>query len=117
VPIRSLGGAPTLLLFWNPSCGFCQQMERDIAAWVAQPPEGSPQVVAVLTNPDAHPEIPVQGMTTLADVDGRVSSAFGARGTPMGVLLDAETRVASETAAGEQAVFALLRSAAREMSA
>lgn len=117
VPIASLGGAPTLLLFWNPSCGFCQRMQPELAAWIARPPAGSPRVVAVLTNPDTPPDAPAPGMVALGDVDGRVSSAFGARGTPMGVLLDAQNRVAAPTAAGAQAVFALLTSAAREMTA
>ncbi len=71
-------------------------------------------MVAVLTNPAAEPEVALHGMTTLVDVDGKVSSAFGARGTPMGLLLDAETRVASEIAPGAQAIFALLDNATRE---
>lgn len=116
VPIDAFGGAPTLLLFWNPSCGFCQRMAPDIAAWIAHPPAGAPQVAAVLTNPDAEPGASMAGMTTLIDADGKVSSAFGARGTPMGVLLDAQTRVASNVAAGAEAIFALLDTATREIS-
>ena len=29
----------TLLLFWNPSCGFCQQMLEDVKAWEHQSPQ------------------------------------------------------------------------------
>lgn len=115
VSIGAFSGAPTLLLFWNPSCGFCQQMEADIAAWLDQPLEGAPQLIVVLTNPEANErEAVLRGATILVDVEGKASAAFGARGTPMAVLLDAQTRVASEVAAGAQAVFALLKSATRE---
>jgi thiol-disulfide isomerase/thioredoxin/uncharacterized membrane protein YphA (DoxX/SURF4 family) len=115
LPIGDFRGAPTLLLFWNTACGFCQKMEPDIAAWIAKPPEGAPRVVVVVSGSDAQSAGLLNGATTLIDVDGRVGSAFGARGTPMGVLLDAQTRVASEVAAGAQAVFALLRTATREL--
>lgn len=115
-PIGAFSGAPTLLLFWNPSCGFCQKMEAGIDAWTSRRLEGAPQVVAVLTNPGAEADVSPPGMTTLVDADGKVGAAFGARGTPMGVLLDAQARVASEIAAGEQAIFALLDGATRELA-
>ena len=43
----------------------------------------------------------------LLDPSQQAGAAFGARGTPMAVLLDAGGRIASEIAAGAQAVFAL----------
>jgi thiol-disulfide isomerase/thioredoxin/uncharacterized membrane protein YphA (DoxX/SURF4 family) len=116
LPIDAFAGEPTLLLFWNPACGFCQKMEPSIGAWTARRPDGAPQVVAVITDPNAEPEAWPAGMTSLVDADGKVGAAFGARGTPMGILLDAQTRVASEIAAGEQAIFALLNGATRELS-
>ena len=116
IPIDSLSGAPTLLLFWNAACGFCQKMEPGIAAWTSRSPEGAPQVLAVVTNPDAEGDLSSHGVTTLVDADGKVGAAFGARGTPMGVLLDSQARVASEIAAGEQAIFALLDGATRELA-
>jgi hypothetical protein len=39
----------------------------------------------------------------------RVGSLFGATGTPMAVLIDAEGKIASELAAGAPAVLAQLR--------
>ena len=43
------------------------------------------------------------------DQNFQVGAAFGVNGTPMGVLLDAEGRVASDMVAGAQAVLALAR--------
>jgi len=41
-------------------------------------------------------------------LNGDLASAFGANGTPMAILLDADGRVASGIAAGAQAIFALI---------
>ncbi|MGI9072325.1 MAG: TlpA family protein disulfide reductase [Bryobacteraceae bacterium] len=43
----------------------------------------------------------------LLDQNFQAGSAFGATGTPMAVLLDADGQIASEIAAGAQATFAL----------
>jgi thiol-disulfide isomerase/thioredoxin len=32
-----------LVLFWNPGCGFCQQMLPDLKEWEAGAPEGAPR--------------------------------------------------------------------------
>ena len=33
--VPSLGGRETLVLFWNPDCGFCRSMHEDLLAWEA----------------------------------------------------------------------------------
>lgn len=43
----------------------------------------------------------------LIDAGGQTATAFGASGTPMAILLDADLRITSEIVAGAQAVFAL----------
>ncbi len=50
----------------------------------------------------------------MSDSKTAASSAFGANGTPMAILLDMEGRVASRVAAGAQAVFALAGSSHAE---
>jgi hypothetical protein len=52
------------------------------------------------------------------DQNFHAGSAFGAHGTPMAVLLDAEGRIASEVVAGAESVFALAgaESMVREVS-
>ena len=32
VELADFGGSDTLVLFWNPACGFCQQMLRELKA-------------------------------------------------------------------------------------
>jgi len=49
----------------------------------------------------------------LLDSSSSVMSSFGANGTPMAVLVDAEGRVASSVAAGAEQVFALANSRGR----
>jgi len=38
VELAAFLGRKTLLLFWNPGCGFCQQMLNDLRAWESDPP-------------------------------------------------------------------------------
>jgi peroxiredoxin len=100
-------GTRTLLLFWNPACGFCQQMLDDLKAWDTDPPEGAPKLLVVSTGSVEANEALGLRSPVLLDQDFGVAATFGANGTPMAVLVDEEGRVASEVAAGAQAVFAL----------
>ena len=42
-------GTRALVLFWNPGCGFCEQMLDELRAWDADPPEGAPKLLVVAT--------------------------------------------------------------------
>jgi peroxiredoxin len=100
-------GQESLVLFWNPGCGFCQQMLPDLKEWEAQAPEGAPKLMAV----SAGSEEANRGMgltsPVLLDQDFATGRAFGASGTPSAVLVDAEGKVASEVAVGALAVMEL----------
>jgi peroxiredoxin len=104
VDLADFKGRQTLVLFWNPGCGFCEQMLDDLRAWDANPPEDAPQLLVISTDP-------VEGLRSpvLLDPDFKVAGAFGANGTPMAVLVDEEGQIASEVAAGAEAVLALAR--------
>lgn len=102
-------GADTVLLFWNPSCGFCRAMHEDLLAWEAERGAGAPALVVLSSGePEA---VRAEGFRSrvVLDPDGAASSAFEAGGTPMAVLLDGDGRVASNLAAGADEVFGLLR--------
>ena len=43
VNLKDFEGNPTMVLFWNPGCGFCRKMADDLKAWEANPPAGAPQ--------------------------------------------------------------------------
>lgn len=109
VRLQDFRGDDTLVLFWNPGCGFCQQMLPDLKAWEADPPSGAPKLVVVSTG--SFQDNVALGLKSpvLLDKDFAVASQFGAGGTPMGVLVDAEGKVASEVAAGAPGVWELVR--------
>jgi peroxiredoxin len=101
-------GHQTLLLFWNPGCGFCQRMLDDLRAWEAKPPKGAPKLLVISTGTmEANTQMGLHSPILLDQGGMSVGSTFGANGTPMAVLLDTEGKIASEVAAGAPAVLAL----------
>src|SRR5262249_28986677 len=107
VDLGSLRGTPRLLLFWSPSCGFCQQMLEDIKSWERNRPRSAPELVVISSGtPEANKK---QGFrsTVLLDPSFGAGSVLGANGTPSGVLIDEEGRVASDVGVGAPAVLEL----------
>jgi thiol-disulfide isomerase/thioredoxin len=101
-----------VLLFWNPSCGFCRAMHDDVLEW-ERTTDGSHRRLVVVSSGDAESTRP-ESFTSLVLLDGDFAAgrAFGAGGTPMAVLLGSDGRVASQIVAGADAVLALARAAA-----
>jgi peroxiredoxin len=108
VHLSDFRGSPTLVLFWRPSCGFCQRMLADLQAWEAHPPKGAPRLLVVSTDSVESNQAMGLRSPVLLDKDGMsVGRLFGATGTPMAVLVDEAGKIASELAAGAPAVLAL----------
>jgi peroxiredoxin len=108
VSLADFRGDETLVLFWRPSCGFCQRMLPDLKAWEARSPADAPRLLVVSTDSVADNQAMGLRSPVLLDQDGmRVGRLFGAAGTPMAVRVDAEGKIASELAAGAPAVLAL----------
>ncbi len=109
VSLGSLQGRASLLLFWNPDCGFCRSMHRNLIAWENSANGVTPRLV-VVSSGDAE-STRSEGFQSLVLLDESFSAgpAFKANGTPMAVLIDAEGRIASPTVAGAEAVLALAR--------
>jgi len=108
VSLSDFRGSTTLVLFWRPSCGFCQRMLKDLQTWEAHLPKGAPRLLVVSTDSVADNQAMGVRSSVVLDQDGmRVGRLFGATGTPMAVLVDAEGKIASELAAGAPAVLAL----------
>jgi thiol-disulfide isomerase/thioredoxin len=109
VDLAAFRGARTLVLLWNPGCGFCRQMLDALKAWEANPPAGAPRLLVVSTGTvEENRALGLRGPVVL-DEGSAAMRAFGANGTPMAVLVDAEGRIASEVAAGATAVLVLAR--------
>jgi len=113
ITLADLRGRPLVMLFWNLGCGFCQQMLPDLKNWESSKPEGAPQVLVISTGAvDANRAMGLQAPVVL-DQGSEIGARFGARGTPMAVLIDEEGNVASNVAAGAPQVFALLDNAGK----
>ena len=109
--LSTLRGHRTLLLFWNPTCGFCQQMLADVKGWERNPPKDAPQLLVISSGSfDANRE---QGFRSrvLLDPNFAAGHVFSAGGTPSAVMLDEEGKIASEVRVGASDVLELAGSA------
>jgi peroxiredoxin len=107
VELADFRGEETLMLFWNPGCGFCQQMLPDLKEWEVASHEDAPKLLVVSAgSEEANREMGLAS-PVLLDEQFAVGRAFGASGTPSAVLVDAEGKVASEVAVGAPGVLEL----------
>jgi thiol-disulfide isomerase/thioredoxin/uncharacterized membrane protein YphA (DoxX/SURF4 family) len=116
VSLHELIHGTTVLLFWNPSCGFCRSMHDDLASWEAEPPYNAPGLLVISAG---EPEdIRAEGFAcdVVVDRDWTLAAAFGANGTPMALLVDADRRVAAPLAAGGEQALGLLAPSARVLA-
>jgi peroxiredoxin len=104
---EDFGGEETVVLFWNPGCGFCQQMLPELKEWEANPPEGAPKLLFVSAGTEEANRQMGLASTIVLDQQFAVGRSFGASGTPSAVLVDAHGRVASEVAVGAPGVLEL----------
>ncbi len=103
----SLAG-PTAVLFWNPSCGFCERMLPELQRFDAVAPADAPGLLLISTgDPQQNREMGLRAPILLDD-SFAAGSAFGASGTPSAVLVDGDGRIASPVAVGAAAVLELV---------
>jgi peroxiredoxin len=97
------------LIFFNPGCGFCQNMVPDLAALPVDGTDGSPVPVLVTTGGVERNREMLQEFRgpVLIQEQMEVAATYEAHGTPMGYLLDEEGEIASPIAVGAQALLAL----------
>jgi thiol-disulfide isomerase/thioredoxin/uncharacterized membrane protein YphA (DoxX/SURF4 family) len=114
--LRDLAGEPlpltaedrdTLVVFWNPGCGFCQRMIDDVRTFETSPPEGAPRLLLISTGSVADNE--AMGLASEIALDGSFSagSAFGTTGTPSAIRVSSDGKIASGLAIGAPGVMAL----------
>ena len=96
----SLKGKPTLLMFWASWCTTCQKELPNLKALYEQKKEKGFQALAIgFQDKESNIRGYVQAhegtfiFPTAYDVNNRVSEAFGVKGTPTFVLLDAQGKV------------------------
>ncbi len=107
VGLEDFRGEETLVLFWNPGCGFCKQMLPDLKDWEASAQEGAPKLLVVSAGSEEANEEMGLSSTVVLDQQFSAGRAFGASGTPSAVLVDAEGKIASEVTVGAPRVLEL----------
>ena len=109
IDLATFRGHTTLVLFWSPECGFCQQMLDDLKAWETTPPPGAPQLLVVSRGTLEANQAQGLRSPVVLDQGFTVGRTFGAEGTPMAVLVDSNGQIASQVVAGAAAILALAR--------
>jgi peroxiredoxin len=107
VTLAAFRGHETLVLFWNPSCGFCLKMLDDFKAWETSRTDVSPKLLVVSTGSAETNRAMGLRSPVVLDAGFETARSFGAGGTPSAVLVDEGGRVASEVVVGGPAVLAL----------
>lgn len=105
--LADMRGQETLLLFWNPDCGYCRAMHDQLLAREADANGSAPRLVIVSSGDEATVRADGFRSTVLLDEHFEAGDHFGIGGTPMAVLLGADGRIASGVAAGARAILAL----------
>lgn len=98
-------GAPTVLVFWNPDCGYCREMLDALRAEGERRARDAGLIIVSRGTAEAT-EADGFSCPVALDASGEAARAFGARGTPMAVALDGGARVAGPVAAGPREVLA-----------
>ncbi len=97
----------TLVLLWNPNCGYCKRMLPELQAWEKTRPADSPNLYVISTGTEEANRALGLESTLVLDQEFGAGRAFGIQGTPSAVLVDDQGRIASEIAVGAKAVMAL----------
>ena len=104
----ALKGETTLLMFWNPGCGFCMQMLAGLRHWESTRAKDSPRMMVVSAGTPADNMAMALTSTIGLDANFSLGNALGVPGTPSAVLVDAQGCIASEIAVSEPAIWRLL---------
>ncbi len=94
----------TVVLFWNPDCGFCQAMHEDLLGWEASPPVDAPGLLVVSSGDGPG----MFASPVVLDPGWELAGHLGADGTPTALLVGADRRIASPLVSGGEAILQLL---------
>jgi peroxiredoxin len=114
-------GRDSLLIFFNPNCGFCTKMAGELAALPVTGGDGMATPLVVTTGDVAENRALVEKYgircVVLRQEQMEVASQFRAHGTPMGYRIDAAGRIASELTIGAESLLQLAGAIAPRPSA
>jgi peroxiredoxin/uncharacterized membrane protein YphA (DoxX/SURF4 family) len=109
--LDDLRGHEVVVLFWDPSCGFCQQLAPDLRSLERRAPDNTPIVVLISSGTAEDNREFGLASPILIDSSRELMRAYGASGTPIAVLVDEDGNIASAPAVGGRAVLDLVRNA------
>jgi peroxiredoxin len=107
VQLRDLLEWPTMLVFWNPGCAYCNRMLPKLKQWEAARNGAAPRLVLISTGTPERNRAMGLRSTVLLDQTHGAMQVFGAGGTPSALTIDEGGKVASNLAVGADAIFAL----------
>src|SRR5205823_2310688 len=93
INLADFRGSNTLVLFWNPGCGFCRRMLDDLKAWEAHPPKGAPKLLLVSTGTVETNQAMGLRSPVVLEQSFTAGRQFGVNGTPSAVLVDGKGKV------------------------
>jgi peroxiredoxin len=102
--LRDFLGRERVLVFFDPQCGFCQQLAPRLGEL------GDRALVITRRDPAETQRLAEQHGwrgDVLVEPDWAVATAYGTNGTPTGYLIDAQGRIASQLAVGGDALLTL----------
>ena len=107
--LGTFGDRERLVLFWNPSCGYCQRMLSDLKSWEASTTGGGVPLLVISTGTsEANRALGLRSPIALDPGGFAIARTYGMQGTPSAALIDAQGRLAAEIAVGAPAIFELL---------
>jgi peroxiredoxin len=107
--LRDYGGKSTLLVFFNPECGFCSQMAPQLAELASTGPR-----LVLMSRGDrtVHMRLAEQygwKFDILVEDGWQVATSYGTNATPTGYLIDRGGRIASSLAVGAPGIVELAK--------
>lgn len=98
----------TVILLWDPGCGYCRQMVPDLLDREADPPTDGPALLVVARGTADDNRATGLASPVVLDPTFATGRALGARGTPSAILVDEDGRIASALVEGVPAVLDLI---------
>jgi len=108
VALADHAGHPLVVLFWDPECGYCRQMDHDLRVWDAASHQHALVVISCGSLSRNGPA-PMRSVI-LGDPTGEVARAYGVARPPAAFHVDAVGRIAAGPASCAPAVLHLLYS-------
>ncbi len=102
------GKGKTLVTYWSTGCPHCVNMLEDLREWDNARGANDPQLL-VISSGDAenHKDMGLKSPIVI-DNEHEVGPGFGMQGTPSGVLVNKDGKIASETAVGSHQIWSLI---------